>query len=102
MTIRDRARRAVMEWLRPYVERGDSDAQLRAGSMGRYSNELCAGIAGGGMWIGWGTDDARLVPLRSGQIGVSHVDGEECCEVFSLSEITSALRGTRAVQEALL
>lgn len=102
--IRDRARRAVMEWLRPYVERGDTDQQIRQGCMARYSDAIAAQIGGGYLFC---FDDRKAggearQRLRSDQVAVTRVDGEECCEVFALAEITGALRGRVAVQEALL
>lgn len=89
MTARD-----IAKWLiRPYVERGDSLQSLVDGGMGRYSQGNAAQI--GGLLL---TAGAPVKKVSTRQIGVSRVDGVECCAVFDLEtlyqEIQAEMAGT--------
>ncbi len=81
------ARHLAKEFIRPYVERGDTYESLVYGCMGEYSDR-------GRMRIGsFGFVDCRA--KRSGDLTIGRVGDVDCCFVFSLRLLYDEIRAGR-------
>jgi|SRR5947209_6764882 len=88
------ARDAAKDFLRPYVERGDSVDSICSGGMGCARREYWAQIGGVTMVNG------KTKHLKSHQLAVTELADKKCFVVFQVEELVAELR--RQIEQSAL
>jgi len=77
------------DFIRRYVERGDSVESLATGEMGRAGADYWAQIGGS---VYHPTDRERPLKLRRQELAITRVAREPCLHRFSLAELHAEIR----------